>query len=194
MAWDIGKENGSILFHGYRIGGDTDFGRLLDMLRRLKGAMARSADEDRVGDLLSIWSELHMLMVDDSRWGGPTNGPYSEWLNDEWRDFLPSVLERGERAMSMTDAELADLLEKAVRHLDGTPTCRCRGQCLPDCPVRKAQEAARMLRCRVRRQSEWVGEAGVMRDDILSALDGFAERMRRRDAIMVVRDGDTPAD
>ncbi|MFQ5382234.1 MAG: hypothetical protein ACE5EF_11555 [Dehalococcoidia bacterium] len=94
MAWDIERDsNGDILFWGYRIGGGTDLGRLLDALRRLKAAIARCTDPGRVGELLNAWSELHMLMVDDDRWGGPTNGPYSEWLSDEWRDFLPSVME-----------------------------------------------------------------------------------------------------
>ncbi len=94
MAMDIERDSdGNILFWGYCIDGGSDLGRLLDALRRLRAAITRCTDHARIGELLGVYSELHMLMTDHGRWGGPTNGPYSEWLNDEWRDFLPSVME-----------------------------------------------------------------------------------------------------
>ena len=109
MALDIERgPDGNILLWGYCIDGGSDLGRLLDMLRRLRAAMTRSTDPGRVGDLLGAYSELHLLMCDDGRWGGPTNGPYSERLNDEWKDFLPSVLERGEGAMEGADDAQVD--------------------------------------------------------------------------------------
>ena len=43
-------------------------------LRRLRAAITRSTDNCRVGELLGAYSELHLLMCDDGRWGGRRTG------------------------------------------------------------------------------------------------------------------------
>ena len=69
MAMDIERDSdGNILFWGYCIDGGSDLGRLLDTLRRLRAAITRSTDHGRVGELLGVYSELHLLMCDDGRW------------------------------------------------------------------------------------------------------------------------------